>query len=264
MAFGASYNWPLPHAPVNIDFVEPGVLGGSGFPAASMGHAFVTESGPTYASGPQGLGKRVVEFDLASDGTNLDGPTTIAEYTGTGKGTAVGLAAGEDGLYFSDLYKDQDYETPIDPGAKVLRIGYCGEACIPEPAGELTSPGKRPVLRRFRLRRKRFTPLRGTAFIYVLSERSKVRIRIRSLSRGWRATLRASGRPGVNRRHLLGRARRHRLRPGRYLATLLVRDARNKLVGRRRVGFRVLPQVNRHRRHARSRAAFAAGSPDRW
>jgi hypothetical protein len=51
----------------------------------------------------------------------LSGPTTLIEYTGTGKGTAVGLAAGPDGLYFSDLYKDTG-TSPIDPGANIYRI----------------------------------------------------------------------------------------------------------------------------------------------
>src|SRR5204862_7173826 len=42
--------------------------------------------------------------------------------------TAVGLAAGPDGLYFSDLYKDVGAVSPIDPGANVLRIRFVGSA----------------------------------------------------------------------------------------------------------------------------------------
>jgi len=63
-----------------------------------MDHAFVTESGPTYATGPQELGKRIVEFDPQPGGEMGGHPHGLVEYTGTGKATAVGLAAGPDGL----------------------------------------------------------------------------------------------------------------------------------------------------------------------
>jgi glucose/arabinose dehydrogenase len=125
MHTNALYNWDPAHAPVNIAFVQPQTFGGSGFPAAQMDHAFVTESGPTYATGPQIYGKRVVEFDPDSITGEIGGhPHTLVEYTGTGKATAVGLAAGPDGLYFTELYKDLDYTTPIDPGARLFRIRY--------------------------------------------------------------------------------------------------------------------------------------------
>jgi uncharacterized repeat protein (TIGR01451 family) len=122
----ALYNWgPPAHAPVNIAFVQPGTFAGSGFPFAKRDHAFVTESGPTWASGPQELGKRIVEFSFNGDGT-VNGPTKLIEYNGTGRATALGLAAGPDGLYFTDLYKDQDTDppNPIAPGANLLRISY--------------------------------------------------------------------------------------------------------------------------------------------
>jgi glucose/arabinose dehydrogenase len=139
MTAHASYNWPVSHAPVSIDFVEPPRFGGSGFPPVAMGHAFVTESGPTYAEGPQTRGKRIVEFDLAPDGDLVAGPTTLVEYTGIGHATAAGLAAGPGGLYFTDLYKDTEAETPIDRGAQVLLVRYCG-ACLPEPPEEPELP----------------------------------------------------------------------------------------------------------------------------
>jgi len=126
----ALYNWGLPcppcgpaHAPVNIAFVQPATFAGSGFPFAKMDHAFVTESGPTYAFGPQELGKRIVEFALDPMGTSATGPTTLVEYNGTGRATAVGIAAGPDGLYFTDLYKDEGFD-PIAPGANLLRIRF--------------------------------------------------------------------------------------------------------------------------------------------
>jgi glucose/arabinose dehydrogenase len=124
----AIYNWSPAVAPVNIAFVDPTIFGGSGFPAADMGHAFVSESGPTYATGPQTNGKRISEFVLDASGNLVSGATPLVEYTGTGKGTAVALAAGPDGLYFSDFYKDLNYSSPIDVGAKIYRISPVASA----------------------------------------------------------------------------------------------------------------------------------------
>lgn len=198
MTYRASYHWNPPHAPVNIEFVEPQRFGGSGFPPEAMGHAFVTESGATYATGPVSNGKRIVEFDLDHDGNLRSGPTTLAEYQGTGKATAVGLAAGADGLYFTDLYKDQDYETSIDRGANLLRVVYCGAAC---PGAQLPAPlvdAVAPLVKGFRVQRKSFAvglgrrvaraaaARRGTVFRYWLFEPVQANIRIRLIVRGWR------------------------------------------------------------------------------
>ncbi len=120
----ALHNWFPAHAPVNIAFIESSQFGGSGFPAEYQGKAYVTESGPTWAEGPQSLGKRVVQFDVADDGLTASEPRTLVEYVGVGRATAVALAAGPDGLYFSDLYKDLDYLSPFDRGANIYRISY--------------------------------------------------------------------------------------------------------------------------------------------
>ncbi len=122
----AAYLWSPAHAPVNIAFVQLSTFGGSGFPADRMDHAFVTESGATYAPGPQAIGKRVVEFVLDGAGNLVRGPLPLVEYLGSGRGTAVGLAAGPDGLYFSDLYKNFGAATPTDRGASVFRIVWTG------------------------------------------------------------------------------------------------------------------------------------------
>jgi glucose/arabinose dehydrogenase len=125
MATNALYSWSPSHAPVNLAFVQQETFGGSGFPTEQWDHAFVTESGPTYATGPQTRGKRIVEFEPDPFTGEIGGhPHTLVEYTGTGKGTAVGLAAGPDGLYFTELYKDQNYSSPIDCGARLLRVRY--------------------------------------------------------------------------------------------------------------------------------------------
>lgn len=136
MLTNAIYNWNPAHAPVNIAFVESPTFGGSAFPPNYRDVAYVTESGSTYALGPQSNGKRVVFFQLDAAGNRLSGPTTLVEYTGNGRGTAAGLAAGPDGLYFTELYKDLDAATPIDAGARIFRIRY-----VPAQAGDATFDG---------------------------------------------------------------------------------------------------------------------------
>ena len=110
----------------------PWVFGGSGFGSDKFGHAFVTESGPTYATGPQSRGKRISEFVIdgsSTNGTLVGTRRTLAHYTGNGKGTAVALAAGPGGLYFSDFYEDDPVNGvfgPTNAGANILRVVYAG------------------------------------------------------------------------------------------------------------------------------------------
>lgn len=128
MANFAIYNWNPATGPVNIAFVQPTIFGGSQFPADKQDHAFVSESGPTWATGPQGNGKRISEFVLDAAGNRISGPTPLIEYVGGGKATVVALAPGPDGLYFSDFYKDLDFASPIDRGANILRVRFVGDA----------------------------------------------------------------------------------------------------------------------------------------
>lgn len=141
----AIYNWSPAHAPVNIAFIQQSTFGASGFPADKLDHAFVTESGPTYGTGPQSLGKRITEFVLNPAGGLISGPTPFIDYIGAGKATCVGLTAGPDGLYFTDLYMDTGYTSPIDAGANVLRIRYVGSAAF---SADVTS-GPTPLLVHF-------------------------------------------------------------------------------------------------------------------
>ena len=134
----ATYNWPQAVAPVNIAFIQPSLFGGSGFPPDKMDHAFVTESGASWASGLPSRGKRLTEFVLDADGNLLSGPTKLLEYNGGGKATAAGLTAGPDGLYFTDLYKDVNYTAATDRGANVLRIRFIGPAGSPIPTATPT------------------------------------------------------------------------------------------------------------------------------
>ncbi len=125
MFINALYNWSPATAPVNLAWVEPQVFGGSGFPADKWNKAFVSESGPTWAAGPQARGKRITEFEINSSGQYVSGPTTLVQYAGTGRATVAGLIAGPDGLYFTDLYADQA-TNPIAVGANVLRVRWRG------------------------------------------------------------------------------------------------------------------------------------------
>jgi len=122
-------NWAAPTAPVEVAWIQRETFDGSGFPEKKLGSAFVTESGPTWASAVQPIGKRISEVVLSGEAL-VRGPVAFLEYNGTGKATVAGLAAGPDGLYFSDLYKDYGYETPIDRGANVFRIHWTGYAAF--------------------------------------------------------------------------------------------------------------------------------------
>ncbi len=136
----AIYNWAPSTGPVNMAFIQTGTFGGSGFPADKQGVAFVTESGATWGTGPQAIGKRITQFVLDAAGNRLSGPTPFVEYVGSGKATVCGLAAGPDGLYFTDLYKDLDYVTPVDTGANVLRIRFIGAAAFSASAVSGAAP----------------------------------------------------------------------------------------------------------------------------
>ncbi|MEX2218685.1 MAG: PQQ-dependent sugar dehydrogenase [Phycisphaerales bacterium] len=128
MANFALYNWNPSRGPVNLAFIQAGAFGGSGFPAPLMGRAYVSESGPTWGTGPQALGKRLREFTLDAAGALVGPPRDIAVYNGSGKASCVALAAGPDGLYFSDFYKDVGYTSPIDAGSNILRVRWVGAA----------------------------------------------------------------------------------------------------------------------------------------
>jgi len=119
----AIHNWAPATGPVNIAWTQPETFAGSGFPAEKMDHAFVTESGATYATGPQFERKRISEYVIDPDGVLISGPTPFVDYVGVGKSTVAALAAGPDGLYFSDLYAD-DGSQPYDVGAKIMRVRW--------------------------------------------------------------------------------------------------------------------------------------------
>jgi glucose/arabinose dehydrogenase/regulation of enolase protein 1 (concanavalin A-like superfamily) len=120
----AIYNWNPASGPVNMAFTQTSTFGGSGFPAGKMDHLWISESGATWASGPQTNGKRISGFVLDAAGNRISGPTPLVEYNSTGKASVVALTAGPDGLYFSDFYRDSSYTSPIDRGSNLLRVRY--------------------------------------------------------------------------------------------------------------------------------------------
>ncbi len=128
MLINAVYNWFPAHAPVHMAITQEEVFSRSGFPPEAEGRIFVTESGQHYRDGPGPRGKRISFFDVTTDGGLIQGPCPLAGYAGTGKATAVALAAGPDGLYFSDFYKDQGSTSPVDRGSNVLRVKWVGTA----------------------------------------------------------------------------------------------------------------------------------------
>jgi len=146
MLFGAIYNWIPAAAPVNIAFIQEATFGGSQFPAEMLERAFVSESGPTWATGPVPGTKEISIFDIGPDGTLRSGPQTLVRYEGTGKGTVVALAAGPDGLYFSDFYKDDSFDNPIARGSNILRVRYVG---IVDFAADVTTADEPPLTVRF-------------------------------------------------------------------------------------------------------------------
>jgi glucose/arabinose dehydrogenase len=124
MFINAIYNWTTAHAPVNIDFIEREMFAGSQFPAYLQDVAFVSESGPTYATGPQANGKQISYFRLDENGAVVEGPIPLVQYVGEGQSTIVALAAGPDGLYFSTLYEDSGANGATATGARLYRVRY--------------------------------------------------------------------------------------------------------------------------------------------
>lgn len=141
MTINAIYNWAPSVAPVAIAFCDPNLFEETGFPESVKNSGFVTEFGPAWAPGTHDRGKRISEFLISPTGELISGPTPLVEYTGArlGRGTACAVAFGQGGLYFSDFFKDLDYQGPFDRGSHIFRVTYVGEhEHNDEPAHTLT------------------------------------------------------------------------------------------------------------------------------
>jgi glucose/arabinose dehydrogenase len=140
MYIGALHTWTPATAPVCITFIQPQTFGGSAFPPDRQDRAFVTLSGSTFEPGI--AGKKIVEFGFGSNGAVNLGPRTLLEYTGAGQSTVAALAAGPDGLYFSDLYPDTPGGNPTATGASVWRVRWTGvRPCVGGCAADFNADG---------------------------------------------------------------------------------------------------------------------------
>ena len=124
MFINAIYNWNPAHAPVNITFVQQQTFGGSQFPAGKMDHPFVSESGPTYASGARRNGKRIVEFELDAGGRGCRGPETLVEYVGTARARSSDSPPGPMGCTSPSCTKIRARVVRPRAGARIYRVRY--------------------------------------------------------------------------------------------------------------------------------------------
>ncbi|MFO0838106.1 MAG: PQQ-dependent sugar dehydrogenase [Phycisphaerae bacterium] len=149
MVIDAAYNWFPAVAPVDIIFCEPTRFDAGGFPRSAFHTAFVSEFGPAWAPGTHDRGKRITQFQLTPGGRVLAGPTPLIQYNGArlGRATVSALAFGPGGLYFSDFFKDLDYNGPYDRGSNLYRIVYDGDRDdIPPKSLDLACPQDYTVL----------------------------------------------------------------------------------------------------------------------
>ncbi|MBV1854661.1 PQQ-dependent sugar dehydrogenase [Catellatospora tritici] len=167
----ALYNWPITHAPVNIAFVQSENYQSAGFPKEKFGHAYVSESGPTFASGPQERGKRIVEFTFNGNGT-VGAPKTLVEYNGFGKTSVAGLVAGPDALYFTGLYAEDSFD-PAAPLAKIYRVRYVGGDTGNHPAGSKAECTDGDLLVTARAGKTELAKGVGTSLTLVIKNSSK-------------------------------------------------------------------------------------------
>jgi Calcineurin-like phosphoesterase len=123
--------------------------------------------------------------------------------------------------------------------------GQChgsGGAALPPSPAPPGADGTAPVLSRLRVTPRRFS--RRALFRYSLSEAASVRLGIVRRRAGGRARrlgrLRDDGVAGANTRRLSRRIGGRRLRPGRYVARAVARDAAGNYSSPKKVRFRIV------------------------
>jgi len=112
---GGNYGWPetmrrnsifwwhYTHAPTAIAFMQDGE-----FPEDFSDELFVCLFGSVHKSGPTPKGKKIVKIALSQDNTAVHSAEVFAVYQGDGLASPCGMAFGPGGLYFSDLFGEQE------------------------------------------------------------------------------------------------------------------------------------------------------------
>jgi glucose/arabinose dehydrogenase len=125
MANFALFNWNPATAPINVAFLQEESFDRSGFPAEYQGLAYVTQSGPAAEVGPGNPERKAItEWAINEHGELITGARAVAFYVGDGASTTAAIAAGPDGLYFSDLYAETYADGLAGSGANIFRLRY--------------------------------------------------------------------------------------------------------------------------------------------
>ncbi|MGZ4907872.1 MAG: PQQ-dependent sugar dehydrogenase [Halobacteriota archaeon] len=116
MRRNALFWWDFTNTPTGIAFMQDGQ-----FPAEYHDELFVSLFGESYKRGPAVKGKRIVKLRLAEDGSGIKSYDNFVVYRGDGPASPLGLAFGPDGLYFTDLYGEQD-DPKGPPSGNIYRV----------------------------------------------------------------------------------------------------------------------------------------------
>jgi glucose/arabinose dehydrogenase len=101
-------------------------------PSGYEGRMFMALSGPTYSSGPSVRGRQLWSFALDDTGAIVTSQQFLT-YVGSGYSACVGLAAGPDGLYFTDLYGEEGFSGPGETNASIYRVTPLVTAAVKDP-----------------------------------------------------------------------------------------------------------------------------------
>lgn len=95
--------WTFTQGPTALGFMQNGA-----FPKAYEDQLFLALAGPARYKAPSMKGKKIVKLELNKDGPGARSLDDFVVYTGEGLAMPVGLAFGENGLYFTDLHGEGD------------------------------------------------------------------------------------------------------------------------------------------------------------
>ena len=96
---------------------------GGNFPEERAGRLYMGAYGFNFVEGQVDNGKEIWEIGIGADGEVAEPPATFLKYIGSGRSTVVGVAYGDGGLYFSELFADDpEGGNPVAAGGRVWRI----------------------------------------------------------------------------------------------------------------------------------------------